>query len=102
MDQITQQSSSSAETTAEPRVLTSDVQRLLRRVVQPDLDDSGESVIMLASRAGTSARTIYRILSRTTETINLDLADRCALAANSHLMECRLVWPDGQISWYLD
>jgi hypothetical protein len=86
----------------EPRVLTIDVQRILRRVVRPDLDDSGESVVMLAQRADTSARTIYRILANTTDSISLDLADRCCLAADSHLMVCRLVWPDGRITNYLD
>lgn len=87
---------------AEPRVLTEDVQRVLRRIVRPDDADSGDSVIMLAKRADTSARTIYRILSRTTDTVSLDLADRCCLAANSHLMECRLKWPDGRVTSYLD
>lgn len=86
----------------EPRVMTEDVQKILRRVVRPDLQDSGESVVLLAKRADTSARTIYRILARTTESINLDLADRCCLAAGGHLMACRLIWPDGRIQWYLD
>lgn len=86
----------------EPRVLTADVRAVLRRVVQPDDDDSGESVVALAERADTSARTIYRILARSTESINLDLADRVTLAANGHLMECRLLWPDGTVTGYLD
>jgi hypothetical protein len=90
------------KTEKEPRVVTADVQRVLRRVVRPDDDDSGESVVMLAQRAETSARTIYRILARTTQTISLDLADRCCLAADSHLMECRLVFADGSIRPYLD
>jgi hypothetical protein len=82
--------------------MTADVQRLLRRVVRPDLDDSGESVVMLAQRAGTSARTVYRILSCTTETINLDLADRVALAADGHLSSCRLQLADGSVVGYYD
>jgi hypothetical protein len=86
----------------EPRVMTADVQRVLRSVIQPDADDAGESVVALASRAATSARTIYRILALNSETISLDLADRVCLAANGHLMTCRLVWPDGRIQWYLD
>lgn len=86
----------------EPRVVTADVQRVLRRIVRPDDDDAGESVIMLAKRANTSARTIYRILAHTTDTISLDLADRCCLAANSHLQECRVQWPDGTTAAYLD
>lgn len=88
-------------TEKEPRVLTEDVQRVLRRAVRPEDDDVGDSVVMLAQRAHTSARTIYRILSRTTYALNLDLADRCCLAANGHLMECRLLWPDGTVSDYL-
>lgn len=87
--------------TEEPRVVTEDVQRVLRRVVQPDQEDSGESVVMLAQRADTSARTIYRILAKTSESVSLDLADRCCLAADSHLSECRLVWSDGRITPYL-
>ena len=86
----------------EPRVLTEDVQRVLRSVIQPDADDAGESVVALASRAETSARTIYRILALNSETISLDLADRVCIAANGHLMSCRLIWPDGRVAWYLD
>lgn len=86
----------------EPRVLTEDVQTILRRLVRPDDEDSGESVVKIAAAAKTSARTIYRILARTTETISLDLADRCCIAAGTHLMECRLSHADGRISWYLD
>lgn len=86
----------------EPRVLTEDVQRLLKRIVQPGDDDIGESVVALAERADTSARTVYRVLARSTDSINLDLADRLSLAAGGHLTECRLVWPDGTITGYLD
>lgn len=85
----------------EPRVITEDVQRILNRVVRPS-SDGGESVVTLADRAETSARTIYRILACTTDTVSLDLADRCCLAANAHLSECRIRWPDGRIQWYLD
>lgn len=86
----------------EPKVLTRDVQAILRRVVQPDQEDSGESVVMLAERANTSARTVYRVLARTTPTISLDLADRLCLAADAHLSECHLSWSDGRITGYLD
>lgn len=87
-------------TEAEPRVLTDDVQRILRRVIRPDSDDEGESVAMIAERAQTSTRTVYRVLARTTHAINLDLADRLCLAADSMLYECRLVWPDGKVTDY--
>lgn len=86
----------------EPRVLTQDVQRVLQRIVRPEDADAGDSVIMLAQRADTSARTVYRVLSKTTDTISLDLADRLCLAANSHLAECALVWPDGRVTDYFD
>jgi hypothetical protein len=65
------------------------------------MDDSGESVVMLAQRANTSARTVYRVLSNTSESINLDLADRLCVAADAHLSECHLVWADGKITPYL-
>jgi hypothetical protein len=85
----------------EPKVLTADVQRVLRRIVKPGQDDAGDSVVTLAERASTSARTVYRVLSRNTESIGLDLADRLCLAADAHLSECRLVWEDGSITPYL-
>lgn len=84
----------------EPKVLTDDVKRILRRVVQPDQDDAGDSVVMLAQRASTSPRTVYRVLAATTHAINLDLADRLCLAADAHLAECHLVWQDGSITSY--
>lgn len=85
----------------EPRVLTKDVQAILRRVVRPGDDDSGESVSLIAHKAGVSTRTIYRILNpQDSESISLDLADRCVLAADSHLIHCRLLWPDGRITPY--
>lgn len=86
----------------EPRVLTEDVARALRRIVRPDDDDAGESVALIAEKADTSTRTVYRVLSISTETLNLDLADRLVLAANSHLAlaGCRLKWPDGSVTNY--
>jgi hypothetical protein len=90
----------------EPKVLTEDVQTILRRVVQPDTEDEGDSVALIASKADTSTRTVYRVLaSRPSEknphpTIKLDLADRLCIAADSHLWECRLVYDDGRIEPY--
>lgn len=89
-------------TSKEPRVLTEDVKKVLRRVIRPDDENTGESVVMIAALADTSARTVYRVLAGNTETISLDLADRLCIAANSHLMECRLVFPDGNVRGYLD
>lgn len=86
----------------EPRVLTEDVQNILRRSVQPGNDDAGDSVTKIAKAADTSTRTVYRVLAATTETISLDLADRLCLAADAHLSECRLVFQNGEIRGYLD
>lgn len=85
----------------EPRVLTKDVQTILRRVVRPGDDDSGESVSLIAHKAGVSTRTVYRVLNpQDSESISLDLADRLCLAADSHLASCRLLLPDGSVVPY--
>lgn len=86
----------------EPRVVTADVQAILRRVIRPDAEDEGESVALIAEKADTSTRTVYRVLSRTTDSISLDLADRLVLAAEAQLFECRLVFADGTVQKYLD
>lgn len=84
----------------EPKVLTEDVRIILRRVIRPD-DDDGGSVQMIAERAETSTRTVYRVLSEGhAEAISLDLADRLCLAAGSHVALCRLRWPDGKVTSY--
>jgi hypothetical protein len=84
----------------EPKVLTEDVRIILRRVIRPD-DDDGGSVQMIAERAQTSTRTVYRVLSPShSDAISLDLADRLCLAAGSHVALCRLKWPDGEVTSY--
>ncbi len=87
----------------EPRVVISDVQSVLRRVIRPGEDDSGQSVAMIASRAGVSTRTVYRVLNpeEGKTSISLDLADNLVLAAGAHLAECRLEWPDGSRTPYV-
>lgn len=56
---------------------------------------------LIAERAQTSTRTVYRVLAGSTETISLDLADRLVLAADQHLATtCRLRWPDGEVTPY--
>jgi DNA invertase Pin-like site-specific DNA recombinase len=84
----------------EPRVLTADVQSILREVIRPDDEDSGKSVALIAEKARISTRTVYRVLQGDKEPIGLDLADRLCLAAESHLAHCRLVWPDQTITPY--
>lgn len=85
---------------SEPRVLTCDVAAVLQPVVRPDDDDSGSSVSLIAEKAETSTRTVYRVLSNHTETISLDLGDRLCLAAGNHLASCRLKYSDGSIQPY--
>lgn len=84
----------------EPRVVTADVQSLLRAVIRPSLDDAGESVSLIAEKAGISTRTVYRVLQGASESISLDLADRLCLAAEAHVSMCRLRWPDGSVTPY--
>lgn len=89
-----------ATDSSEPKVLTEDVRTILRRVIRPD-DDDGGGVAMIAERADTSTRTVYRVLSpKHSDAISLDLADRLCLAAGSHVALCRLKWPDGRITSY--
>jgi hypothetical protein len=86
----------------EPRICTIDVATVLKEIVRPDDEDAGSSVSLIAEKANTSTRTVYRVLSESTPTISLDLADRLCLAADSHLAACRLSWPDGSITPYFD
>jgi hypothetical protein len=83
----------------EPRVLTSDVQRILRRVIRPGDEDGGESVALIAERARVSARTVYRVLNpdESKPTISLGLADRLCVAADGHISQCRLVQADDTV-----
>lgn len=84
----------------EPRVLTSDVESILRRAIRPDEEGQGESVSLIAEKAGISTRTVYRVLQQSTDTISLDLADRLCLAADSHLAHTKLRWPSGAVTPY--
>jgi hypothetical protein len=87
----------------EPRVLTEDVQGILQEVIKPGEDDSGKSVALIAERAGVSTRTVYRVLNPEPgkDSISLTLADSLVLAAGSHLVYCRLRWPDGRTTPYV-
>lgn len=75
--------------TPEPRVYTSDVGDLLKRYIRPGQDE-GESVAIIAEQAGTSSRTVYRILAGDTDTIGLDLADRLLVAVGESVVFCRV------------
>lgn len=86
---------------AEPKVLTEDVRRIVRAAIGVPGDEDGGGVSMIAEKAHTSTRTVYRVLSPShTETISLDLADRLCIAAGSLVVFCRLKWPDGRVTPY--
>jgi hypothetical protein len=53
--------------------------------------DEGASVTLIAERAETSTRTVYRVLADHRPTISLDLADRLVLAAGAHITDADLV-----------
>jgi hypothetical protein len=102
LGEYTPERDESVSNSGEPRVLTADVAAILQPIVRPDDEDLGSSVSLIADKASTSTRTVYRVLSRHTETINLDLADRLCLAAGSHLAACRLRHSDGTIRPYFE
>lgn len=81
---------------AEPRVITADVQAVLKDKVHPGDDANGDSVTLIAEKAGVSARTVYRVLNpdKDKPTLSLDLADKLVLAADSNLWNAgvRLAW----------
>lgn len=79
----------------EPKVNAADVARVLRRVILPDDEDAGESVAIIAERAETSTRTVYRVLRAGDSPLSLSLADRLLVAAGGHISECELIWPAG-------
>lgn len=90
-----------SDNAGEPKVLTEDVRQILRRVIRPGEDDDSGGVALIAEKADTSTRTVYRVLSENhTEAISLHLADRLCIAAGSHVALCRLKWPDGTITSY--
>lgn len=85
---------------AEPKVLTADVAAIIRRRIDPA---DGESARQFAERAGTSERTLKRVLRLERETIALDLADRLVMAAGSTLsICCRAQTEDGRVIDYVD
>lgn len=93
---------------AEPRILTEDIREVICTVIDPGNPDAGEAVINFADRAGTSTRTIYRVLSGTAgETTQppsmlMEIADRLVIAAGRHLSECRALTASGDVVSYGD
>jgi hypothetical protein len=92
----------------EPRILAEDVRRIICTVIDPENPDNGEAVANFAERAGTSTRSIYRILSRKAGTatkppsLRLDTADRMVTAAGRHLSECAVLTDEGHVLPYND
>lgn len=100
-DALFPESQLDSDNSGEPKVLTEDVRQILRVALRPGEDDDSGGVSLLAEKADTSTRTVYRVLSEShSESISLDLADRLCLAAGSHVALCRLKWPDGTVTSY--
>lgn len=92
---------SPGDPTPEPKVLTEDVRAILKQAIKPGEDDDSGGVALIAEKAQTSTRTVYRVLSEDhSPAISLDLADRLCLAAGSHVALCHLVHNDGTITPY--
>lgn len=77
----------------EPSVVTEDIRAVVRQAVRPGDPDEGEAVAVLAERADTSTRTVYRVLNPPApkagvpHTISLALADRLVMSAGRTLGE---------------
>lgn len=96
----------------EPRVMRAEIRRMLRGIIRPGDDDSGEAVTTVAERAKVSTRTVYRALADNeyddegnlvNESLTLDIADRLCRACGTHLAleGARLKWSDGSVSPYI-
>lgn len=79
----------------EPLVCTADVSDLLNTAFQPPHGCQGLHPDVIASRAGVSKRTVYRVLNRTAPydkpTMSLGTADRLLVAIDKSLNDVRLV-----------
>jgi hypothetical protein len=84
------------------------VRTILRRLINPDDPDYGESVQQFAERAQTSTRSVYRVLSGSSSsstdppTLLLETADRLLTAAGAHLNDTRVLTEDGRLIPYWD
>lgn len=89
-------------------MLTEDVRRVLRGVIDPDNPDHGEAVVDFSERSDTSTRTIYRVLNGTAgdgtspPSLLMHRADRLVTAAGRHLSECRVLLAEGRIIPYTE
>lgn len=80
----------------EPRVVAEDLIELLNRAgyYAPRSGRDGLPLAPLAERAGSSVKTLSKLLRGKWETIDLGLADRICVAIGEHVSECRLDPPD--------
>jgi hypothetical protein len=80
---------------AEPRVVARDLIRLLNRAgyFAPRSGRDGLPLAPLAADAGSSVKTLSKLLKGEWYTIDLDLADRLCVAVGEHISECDLVPP---------
>jgi hypothetical protein len=86
----------------ELRVITEDVKAIIEKALQTEHEEYGLSVSVLAEKAGTSTRTVYRVLAVERKTVSLSLADNLCVAADAHVGECRMVNENGDIVSYYD
>lgn len=93
---------------SEPRVLKSEVRRMLRTVIRPEDEDMGEAVTAVAERANVSTRTVYRVLAPESagsppDSITLAISDQLCRSCGTHLalIGARLLWSEGSITPYV-
>lgn len=84
----------------EPRVVADDVREILVEALSTTDPERAVSADVVAEAAGISTRTVYRVIQNHSESLSLKMADALVLACGRHLRECRLRWPDGEITSY--
>jgi hypothetical protein len=80
----------------EPRVVAEDLITILNRAgyFAPRSGREGLPLAPLAEQAGSSVKTLSKLLRKEWKTIDLGLADRLCVAVGAHIGECRLDPPD--------
>lgn len=85
-----------AGTSAEPRVVTESLVRVLNAhgYFAPRTGEEGLPLAPLAERAGTSVKTLSRALRGDPQWLDLGLADSLCVAVDAHIRECDLDPPE--------
>lgn len=83
----------------EPRVTSASIRQAL---LDKYASEERVPVRVISAESGVSARTIYRILRLDTSSTSLDYADRVLIAADCHLIQCKLIMPNGKQQWYYE